>query len=208
MNIDHSGFVVIGKIKSTLTKKGTQLLRSLSCYFDKADTNQKPRLITQESFFSSLRSLGVELNHDDAKGLIKALDTEVENLLDYDRFIEEMRGRMNPKRQAVVDLSFMKFDPQRIGCITVKDLQGKYNFKIHPKVQSHEWQELDVFMEFIEHFYEVKKEFNNPSGPLEQNIDKARISRTEWDDYYSVVSMMVSDDEIFVDLMTTNWNLR
>ena len=207
MNIDHSGFVVIGKIRAILSKKGCKLLRSLGCYIEGTDLNRKPRYVSQNELMKSLAAIGVSLNHDDTKALIKSLNTGVDNQLDYDKFVEELRGRMNQRRQEIVDNAFMKFDPERTGCITVRDLQGNYNFKMHPKVQCGEWSESDVFQEFIDNFYEVKKAMASNVHQLASNIEIAKISRTEFDDYYSVVSMMVEDDELFCDLMRSNWKL-
>lgn len=48
---------------------------------------------------------------------------------------------MNPRRQAITDKAFLKFDKDGNGYIDAQDLKGVYNCNFHPKVISGEMTE-------------------------------------------------------------------
>jgi len=100
---------------------------------------------------------------------------------------------MNAKRQAMTDKAFLKFDKDGNGTIEAADLKGVYNTTFHPKVISGEMTEDQVFLEFLANFGDKNKD--------------GRISREEWNDYYSAVSASIDNDDHFVQLMKTAWKL-
>lgn len=69
-----------------------------------------------------------------------------------------------------------------------------FNCAKHPKVVSGEMSEEQVFAMFL-------KNFNDVSG-------QGKIDRKEWNDYYSAVSASIDNDDHFVILMKTAWNLE
>ena len=91
---------------------------------------------------------------------------------------------MNSKRQAITDKAFLKFDKDGNGYIDANDLKGVYNVSFHPKVVSGEMTEDQVFAEFLANFGD-----KNNDG---------KITRKEWNDYYSAVSSSIDNDDHFV----------
>ena len=89
--------------------------------------------------------------------------------------------------------AYYKFDKNADGVITAADLRDVYNTKFHPKVQSGEMTEDEVFLEFLQNFGD-----RNNDG---------KISQEEWIEYYSAVSASVDNDDHFVQLMRTAWKL-
>ena len=100
---------------------------------------------------------------------------------------------MNPRRQAITDKAFLKFDKEGHGYIDAQDLKGVYNAAFHPKVISGEMTEDQVFLEFLSHFGDKNKD--------------GKLTRSEWNDYYSAVSASIDNDDHFVQLMKTAWKL-
>jgi calcyphosin len=100
---------------------------------------------------------------------------------------------MNPKRTAMADKAFLKFDKDGNGSIEAADLKGVYNCTFHPKVISGEMTEDQVFIEFLANFGDKNRD--------------GRITREEWNDYYSAVSASIDNDDHFVQLMKTAWKL-
>ena len=100
---------------------------------------------------------------------------------------------MNPKRQAIADKAFLKFDRDGNGHIDASDLKGVYNCSFHPKVINGEMTEDQVFLEFLANFGDKNKD--------------GKIQRCEWSDYYSAVSASIDNDDHFVQLMKTAWKL-
>ena len=93
----------------------------------------------------------------------------------------------------MVDKAFLKFDRDGSGRIEASDLRGVYNTSMHPKVQSGEMTEDEVFLEFLTNFGD-------------RNRDGV-IDRSEWNEYYAAVSSSVDNDDHFVQLMRTAWRL-
>jgi Ca2+-binding EF-hand superfamily protein len=84
----------------------------------------------------------------------------------------------------MIDKAFLKFDKDGSGRIDVYDLKSTFNYQAHPKVQTREMNEEQVFIEFLQNFSDWKKD--------------GTIPRDEWNDYYSAVSASVDNDDHFV----------
>lgn len=121
------------------------------------------------------------------------LDTDKNGSINFDEFLVGIRGRLNARRQAIVDKAFLKFDKDGSGTISAIDLRGTYNATLHPKVQNGTMSEDDVFRQFLQSFGDINKD--------------GIISRTEWNDYYSAVSASIDNDDHFVELMRAAWRL-
>ena len=94
----------------------------------------------------------------------------------------------------MVDKAFLKFDKDGSGAIEAADLKGVYNCNFHPKVQSGEMTEDEVFLEFLANFGDKNRD--------------GRIQRDEWNEYYAAVSSSIDNDEHFVQLMRAAWKLE
>ncbi len=69
-----------------------------------------------------------------------------------------------------------------------------FNAKLHPKVQEGKLTEEEVFVDFMRNFGDA-----NGDG---------KISKKEWDDYYSAISASIDEDEMFVSIMKEVWHLE
>ena len=63
-----------------------------------------------------------------------------------------MKGKIPACREALIKKAFQKADRTGDGIITHADLKGVYNVRQHPKYQSGELTEKEVFMQFLESF--------------------------------------------------------
>jgi len=72
-------------------------------------------------------------------------------------------------------------------------LRVVYDTSDHPKVQSGEMTDEEVFVQFLASFGD-----KNGDGV---------ITRQEWNDYYAAVSANVDNDAHFVALMRNAWKL-
>lgn len=93
----------------------------------------------------------------------------------------------------MVDKAFLKFDRDGSSEISAADLRGVYNCTMHPKVQSGELTEDEVFLEFLQSFGDKNKD--------------GKITRAEWSEYYAAVSSSIDNDDHFVQLMKAAWKL-
>jgi len=67
-------------------------------------------------------------------------------MIDYDEFLVGLRGHLNPKRKALVDKAFLKFDKDCSGKITIADLEGTFCVSSHPKWQSGEKTKEEILV--------------------------------------------------------------
>ena len=140
-----------------------------------------------------MKETGLEITKQEAECLLSYFDTDGDGCMNFDEFLVGIRGRLNAKRQALVDKAFLKFDKDGNGCIDACDLRGIYNTSFLPKVISCEMTEDEVFLEFLQNFGDRNKD--------------GKISREEWNEYYSAVSASIDNDDHFVQLMKTAWKL-
>ena len=75
----------------------------------------------------------------------------------------------------------------------MEDLKGVYNCDHHPKFQSGEMTEEQIFGEFLQSFGD-----SNADG---------KITKDEWCDYYRGISSSFDTDEQFVQSITNAWKL-
>ena len=138
--------------------------------------------------------MGVNISKREAEILIEFLDTDQSGTVNYDEFLTGIRGKPNEKRQCFIDKAFLKFDRDGNGRITAADLAPVYNCSFHPKVQSGEMTEQEVFTEFLASFGD-----KNGDG---------QISKAEWNDYYASISASIDNDDHFCQLMMAAWKLE
>lgn len=114
-------------------------------------------------------------------------------MINFTEFLNALRGRPNERRQAFIDKAFLKFDKEGTGLIDAAEIRQVYNCSMHPKVVSAEMNEDQVFSLFLKNFND-----KNNTG---------KIDRKEWNDYYAAVSSSIDNDDHFVIMMKSNWNL-
>ena len=150
--------------------------------------------VTREEFTQWFKELGVSLQKLDIENLLSYFDKSGEGYCNFEEFLSGIRGKPNQRRQAIVDKAFLKFDKEGNGIIDVTEIRQVFNCAKHPKVVSGEMSEEQVFATFL-------KNFNDVNG-------QGKIDRKEWNDYYSAVSYSIDNDDHFVILMKTAWNLE
>merc|ERR1712045_483069 len=183
----------LNKVKAQLEARGSRTIRGLSRTFRALDSYDGNKKVDREEFAVGLRENGCELSKDELNCLFGYFDRDCDGTINFDEFLIGIRGELNARRQAMVDKAFLKFDKDGNGYIDSNDLRGVYNCSMHPKVQSGEMTEDQVFAEFLGSFNDKNRD--------------GRVDRDEWNEYYSAVSSNIDNDEHFVLLMKTAWKL-
>jgi Ca2+-binding EF-hand superfamily protein len=181
-------------VRDQLNKKGAETIRSTGKFFRGMSTYDGKSKVSREEFVQWFKELGVNLNKSDLEVLMYFFDKEGEGMCNFEEFLSGIRGKPNSRRQAIVDKAFLKFDREGNGIIDVTSIRQVFNCAKHPKVVSGEMSEEQVFAMFL-------KNFNDVTG-------QGKIDRKEWNDYYSSVSSSIDNDDHFVILMKTAWNLE
>jgi Ca2+-binding EF-hand superfamily protein len=184
----------LNKVRDQLNKKGAETIRSTGKFFRGMSTYDGKSKVTREEFTQWFKELGVSLHKLDIENLLSYFDKSGEGYCNFEEFLSGIRGKPNQRRQAIVDKAFLKFDKEGNGVIDVTEIRQVFNCAKHPKVVSGEMSEEQVFATFL-------KNFNDVNG-------QGKIDRKEWNDYYSAVSYSIDNDDHFVILMKTAWNLE
>ncbi|CDW71315.1 ef hand family protein [Stylonychia lemnae] len=180
-------------VKESLNARGASTIRSLGRAFRSIDSYNGDRKIDKEEFYVGLKEYGADISKKEAEVLLDYLDTDKDGFVNYDEFLVGIRGKPNAKRQTFIDKAYFKFDKDGDGRITAADLRGVYDCSSHPKVQSGEMCEEEVYVKFLQNFGDKNRD--------------GTISRDEWNDYYAAVSSSIDNDDHFITLMITAWRL-
>merc|ERR1711997_785718 len=184
---------ILERVRTQIKARGAKTIRGLGRTFRNFDSFDGNHKIDAEEFYSGLCEIQIQVTRTEAHGLMRLFDTDGDGHVNFDEFLVGIRGSLNAKRQAMVDKAFLKFDADGSGEITAADLRGVYNCSMHPKVQSGEMTEDEVFLEFLQNFGDRNRD--------------GRVQRAEWNEYYAAVSSSIDNDDHFVQLMKAAWKL-
>ena len=185
--------VILDKVKAALKKRGTRTIAGLGRTFRQLDSFDGNRKVDGQEFYTGLTECGVDITQAEASSLLTFFDKDGDGHVNFDEFLVGIRGQLNAKRQAIVDKAFLKFDKDGSGHIDRNDLHGVYDVSMHPKYQSGEMTEDEIFDEFLTNFGD-----KNGDG---------MIDTAEWNEYYSAISSNIDNDDHFVLLMRNAWKL-
>lgn len=180
-------------MREQIKARGAKTIRGLGRTFRNFDSFDGNKKIDAEEFYSGLCEIQIRVTREEATKLMALFDTDGDGCVNFDEFLVGIRGRLNEKRQAITDKAFLKFDRDMSGFITAADLRGVYSCSMHPKVQSGEMTEDEVFLEFLTSFGDKNRD--------------GQITRAEWNEYYAAVSSSIDDDNHYVQLMKAAWKL-
>ena len=149
--------------------------------------------IEKDDFLMCLRDIGLFLPKAANEKLVQYYDKDIDGYVYFNEFLVALRGEPNAERQEVIDKAFHKFEKDDSGMIDIRDLKGVFNGERHPKVLAGEITREQAFDEFA-------RNFNDRTGA-------GKIEKIEWNDYYAAVSASVENDEHFIILLKSTWQM-
>ena len=151
------------------------------------------RKIQKQEFYWGLKDLGAQISMREAQLLLDHLDTNKDGVVSYDEFLFGIRGMPNETRMQIIGECYAKFDSDGNGTVNSADLRVVFDCSQHPKVQSGEMTDEEVFVQFLASFGDA-----NGDGT---------ITVQEWNDYYAAVSANIDNDSHFLVMMRNAWKL-
>ena len=128
-------------------------------------------------------------------------DRNGDGSIDYEEFLRTVRGEMNEGRKKISLQAFNVMDKDGSGVIDIIDVKGRYDVSRHPDFIQGKKTEDEILFEFLDTF----EQHSRPNGGL-KNRD-GTVTKDEWIDYYTNVSMSIDDDRYFAVMMNNAWNL-
>ena len=74
------------------------------------------------------------------------------NLLNYEKFLQNLVGNLNPRRLNIVKEAFKKLDPENCGVVDLSDIKELFNSKNCPLVNEAMMSEETFYRGFMETF--------------------------------------------------------
>ena len=190
--------IEVGRInnqfKMQIQKRGGIGIRSLGVIFRRMDNNGNKKL-DQAEFTEALATYGLFPKVVEIQALMKYYDVDGDGNITYEEFIRGLRDGLTERRQAMVDKAFALIDRNNSGTITIADIDAIYDVS----------QNQD-FIDGTKTRQEILEEFLNGFDGMRGNND-GTITKQEWNDYYTDLSMSLPSDEYFVKMMESVWQI-
>jgi len=126
---------------------------------------------------------------------MKYYDIDGDGNINYEEFLRGLRDDLTPRRAAMVAKAFDILDMNGSGEINFKDVADMYDVSCHKD-----------FIEGRKTKEQIVNEFLNTFDGAKGNNDGV-ISRTEWNDYYTDLSISLPSDDYFVQMMESTWGI-
>lgn len=190
--------IEVGRInnqfKMQIQKRGGIGIRSLGVIFRRMDNNGN-RKLDQAEFTEALATYGIFPKIVEIQALMKYYDVDGDGNITYEEFIRGLRDPLTERRKNMVDKAFELIDRSGNGSISVEDINAIYDVS----------QNQD-FIDGTKTREEILQEFLNGFDGMRGNND-GTVTRQEWTDYYTDLSMSTPSDEYFVRMMESVWNI-
>ncbi|CCW68029.1 unnamed protein product [Phytomonas sp. Hart1] len=115
--------------------------------------------------------------------------------VDYDVFMDYIRGTMNEARKKAVWMVFCQLDFDQDGQIAILDIQARFNAHEHPMVVR---DGLFTATSLLKGFLALWDENQKHWG---------MIPYSEFLDYYNGLSSIIEEDDVFFSILKTTWKL-
>jgi Ca2+-binding EF-hand superfamily protein len=127
--------------------------------------------------------------------LTSHFDVDGHGHMNIEAFILGMRGNLNERRLSIVEKAFAKADKTGDGRAPVEDLVECLNVKMMPEVRKGTMTPMEGAKEFIRRLEGTTK------------MSEGVITKGDFVDYYSWLSCSIIDDDTFVTLIETAWEV-
>jgi hypothetical protein len=152
LNVTYLFNLVISGIKQKLLERGANTIGSLPRVFRSFPSFDGKSGVSGNDFFNALSSFGLGLRKEDNLILLKFLNKDNYDYVNFDDFLYAIRGKPNDERQAVIDLVYYKFDKNKTGYAEASDLRKVFNCTKHPKYLLGEYTEDQIFYLYLQNF--------------------------------------------------------
>ncbi|KAL4660235.1 calcyphosin-2 isoform X1 [Arapaima gigas] len=180
-------------LQQQLRKRAVRTITRLGRLLRNADESDSGTLGKAE-VLRALEEHHLDLSQKDFDSMWHVLDCDGDGRVDYGEFMRGAFGEMNEYRKAFVLKAYMKLDPTKSGTVSITDIEKFFGTRGHLKIVSSEATEEELRGGLIESLHHVCS-------------DPSMISFCEFEDYYEGLSMGISNDQDFANLLKNSWGI-
>jgi Ca2+-binding EF-hand superfamily protein len=169
-------------------------LRGLKSKLKQFDYNRNGKLDCAE-FEQALAYFGLFPKKVELQALMKYYDIDGDGNICYEEFLSGLRDDLTPRRSAMVEKAFAIMDMNGSQSIDVKDIGDMYDVSCHKDFIEGRKTKEQIVNEFLDTF----------DGARGNNDGK--VSKNEWVDYYTDLSISLPSDDYFVQMMESTWGI-
>ena len=184
---------IIKDLRASLAERGARGIIGLSRKFKIMDDNGSKTLSMSE-FKKAMKECDLELTPAEVDAVFKFFDKDGSQDIDFEEFLQGVRGPMSPARLRIIKLAFNMLDTDRSGILEPSELMDKYDTSMHPDVIAGKKTRTQVLREFLETF-EVGEEVDG------------KVTYQEFENYYANISVSIDNDQYFELMMRNAWHI-
>ena len=190
----------LNTLRNILISRGPKSIFILERLFILTHSNK----IDFETFNNLTQTYKLNISFTERKTIFDNFDKNSNGFIFYDDLIKSLCGKINDFRLNIVINVFNSFsNKNNNNKISLNNMLNFYNKNNHPDVLTGKKLAEEVFGDFIDMiniFKEYKEFLNN------ENYDFWSVQ--DFVDFYSQISLGITDDEYFENLMKNVWNLN
>jgi Ca2+-binding EF-hand superfamily protein len=191
----RSGFEqLIPKFRAELARRGARGIIGLGRRFRIADDNGD-RQLGKAEFKKCVHECGFKsISTDDLNEFFAHLDRDGSGGVDFEEFLQALRGPMSARRKAMVGMAFDVLDKDGSGIVEPGDIMDIYDTSGHPDVIAGKRSPDDIMREFLETF--------DVGGEVD-----GKVTRQEFENYYHNISASIDNDDYFELMIRNAWHI-
>jgi len=190
---------IILALRNQLFDKGMTNVASLRKIFRMEDWTGDG-MLNRDEFEHAMHKCGIFLTASEISAVMRAWDRNGDGRIDYDQWLDSLRGSLNKRRYRMVDLVYSKLKERAEpfgGKVTFKFVQSEFRVKLHPRVQTGFMEEEECLRQFIDGFGDVLPNRADPT---------AEVTLEEFYEYFGNLSGGIPSDDYFVYMMEQTWD--
>merc|ERR1711988_434016 len=187
-----------GALRQQLFDKGMTNVATLRKIFRMADWTGDGSL-NRDEFEHAMHKCGLFLSASEISTMMRAWDRNGDGRIDYDDWLNSLRGSLNKRRYRMVDLVYAALKERAEpygGKVTFRFVQSQFRVKEHPRVKTGLMEEEECLRQFVEGLSETTK---GGTGDTEVGLE-------EFYEYYGNLSGGIPSDDYFVFMLESVWD--
>jgi Ca2+-binding EF-hand superfamily protein len=195
---------VIQDIRQITINKGVRGVSNLAKQLRIRDVDRSGKL-SVVLFKQALDAAGLALSSIAFAAILnQVLDVKNSGNISIDEFLALIRGRLNPRRLALVEKAYLRLDKDQNGAVPLIEVKAKCSASKHPSVIQGAVSAADLLAEIL---YLISEAGSINGGGVNSNVASI-LTKSMFTEFYSNTNPFVVSDDEFSKKITSIWNIQ